>query len=104
MGIDLGVLTDTKCVNGIYTREAEGYKVVATEAKSRNQGGVALFYRKDAEGWAVEGTRTFGPNVIRATLVTGKGCWTVIGAFIPPSEMDGSTFKQRRKPQHSGTL
>lgn len=37
MGIDLGVFTETKLVDGTYTREAEGYEVVATEAKSNHQ-------------------------------------------------------------------
>jgi exonuclease III len=92
MGMDLGVLTETKLVDGTYTREAEGYEVVATEAKSNHQGGVALFYRKTSENWVIEGTRPFGPNVIRATLVSGKKRWIIIGAYIPPSEEDGRTL------------
>ena len=43
--IDLGVFQETKCTNGIYTRELAGYRVIATEAPSRHRGGVALFYR-----------------------------------------------------------
>jgi exonuclease III len=93
MGIDLGVFTETKLVDGTYTREAEGYEVVATEAKSNHQGGVALFYRKTAENWVIEGTRPFGPNVIRTTLVSGKKRWVIIGAYIPPSEEDGHTIE-----------
>jgi exonuclease III len=93
MGMDLGILTETKLVNGTYTREAEGYEVVATEAKSTHQGGVALFYRKTTENWVIEGTRSFGPNVIRTTLVSGKKRWIIIGAYIPPSEEDGQTLE-----------
>ena len=42
--IDLGVFQETKCTEGIYTRESAGYRVVATDAPSRHRGGVALFY------------------------------------------------------------
>ena len=43
--IDLGVFQETKCTDGIYTRESAGYRVIATDALSRHRGGVALFYR-----------------------------------------------------------
>ena len=43
--IDLGVFQETKCTDGIYTRESAGYRVVATDAPSRHRGGVELFYR-----------------------------------------------------------
>ena len=43
--IDLGILQETKCTDGIYTRESAGYRIVATDAPSRHRGGVALFYR-----------------------------------------------------------
>ena len=43
--IDLGVFQETKCTDGIYTRESTGYRVVATDALSRHRGRVALFYR-----------------------------------------------------------
>ena len=32
--IDLGVFQETKCTDGIYTRESAGYRVVATDAPS----------------------------------------------------------------------
>ena len=32
--IDLGVFQETKCTDGIYTRESAGYCVVATDAPS----------------------------------------------------------------------
>ena len=51
--IDLGVFQETKCTNGIYTRESAGYRVVATDTLSRHRGGVALFYKPSAQ-FAVE--------------------------------------------------
>ena len=68
MNIDLAILTETKIVNEIYAREAEGYSITATVAKSFHQGGVALVHRKESDRFTVEGTLAFGPNVIRTTV------------------------------------
>jgi exonuclease III len=89
MNMDLGILTETKLVQGYHTTKAEGYDIVTTEARSTHQGGVALFYRKSAN-FHIEGTRSFGPNVIRATLVSGRKRWRLVGAYIPPGEEDGA--------------
>ena len=35
--MDLGVLQETKCTNGVYTRASAGYRVVATDAPSRHR-------------------------------------------------------------------
>ena len=43
--MDLGIFQETKCKYGIYTRESDGYCVVATDAPSQHRGRVALFYR-----------------------------------------------------------
>ena len=59
MNIDFGVFTEAKN-NGIYSKTADGYKVVAMEAKS-GKGGVALFYR-NVKGWSLESTNIFCPN------------------------------------------
>ena len=32
--MDLGIFQETKCTDGIYTRESAGYRVVATDAPS----------------------------------------------------------------------
>ena len=82
MNMDIGLITETK-LQGYHTTLCEGYDIVATKAKSRHQGGVALCYRK-SEYFHVEGTRTFGPNVIRATLVSGRKTWRLVGVYFPP--------------------
>jgi exonuclease III len=91
MNIDIGLITETK-LQGYHTTLCEGYDIVATKAKSKHQGGVALCYRK-SDYFHVEGTRTFGPNVIRATLVSGRKKWRLVGVYIPPGEEDGSTLE-----------
>ena len=109
MSVDIGILTETKITNDMYAKESEGYEIVCTKARSAHQGGVALFYRKYSWKFSVEGTKTFGPNVIRAVLVSGRKRWNVIGAYIPPSETDGSTLQyieeaRRTAPDHRPTI
>jgi exonuclease III len=91
MHMDLGILTETKLVEGFHTTKCEGYDIVATKARNHHQGGVLLFY-KTSKHWHVEGTKTYGPNVIRTELVSGSKRWIIIGAYIPPSETDGTTL------------
>ena len=43
--MDLGIFQETKCTDGIYTRESARYSVVATDAPSCHRGRVAVFYR-----------------------------------------------------------
>ncbi len=93
MNVDLGILTETKLVDGYHTRRTSGYDIITTEAKSQHIGGVALFYRIN-KNWHIEGTKAYGPNVIGAELVSGKKRWKLIGAYIPPSETDNATIDQ----------
>jgi hypothetical protein len=79
-------------IKGRHTQACEGYEIVSTEAKNQHQGGVALVFKK-SELFSVEGTRSFGPNVISTTLVSGRKKWTIIGAYIPPSEVDCCTIE-----------
>ena len=87
MRVDLGFLTETKLDHEMYTKRCCGYKVLSTKAASRHQGGVALFWRHKSSRWSIEGVRTFGPNVIRGSLVSGNHRWTLVGAYIPPSRI-----------------
>ena len=75
--IDLGIFKETKCTDGIYTRELAGYRVVATDAPSRHRGGVALFYRP-LPLFEVEAVREYGPNVLSFEVATGARRWYII--------------------------
>ena len=93
MRIHLGFLLETRITNAIYPHDCCGYKVQATKAKTSSQGGIALFYKSDSDQWCVEGIRTHGPNVISATLVSGSYRWSLVGAYIPPSDTTGETLQ-----------
>jgi len=88
--VDVGLLTETKLATDKYTKSAMGYTVSATKAVGMN--GVVALVHWLGKGWGLESIRGFGPNVIRATLVSGQRRWYVIGGYIPPSEEDGSTL------------
>mmetsp|Transcript_5724 Transcript_5724/g.8521 ORF Transcript_5724/g.8521 Transcript_5724/m.8521 type:complete len:1130 (+) Transcript_5724:164-3553(+) len=90
MNVDIGILTETKLSNDMYTKSFLGYRVVATKMEG-NTGGVALVYR-DRAGWGLESTICYGPNVIRSTLVAGDKRKYIIGVYIPPSEENGKTL------------
>ena len=93
MAVDICLLTETKLTDRIYTRKSSGYEVVATNAVSKSQGGVALCWRS-SESYEVEETRECGPNVITFELVTGEDRFYVVGCYIPPS--DRVTLEQVR--------
>jgi exonuclease III len=92
MHIDLGIFSETKLTNNMYTQQCFGYEIIATTSTSFYQGGVALFYRQQSTGWSIEGIKRHGPNVISCTLIVGKTLWGVIGAYIPPLESSGETL------------
>jgi len=85
VGVDLAFLTETKLTDGIYTRFSSDYHVLATNAASRTQGGVALVYR-DSPYWQVESAVLHGPNVISAEIVSGNKRYGIVGAYIPPKD------------------
>jgi hypothetical protein len=89
--ISFGALTEVKHTVDRLPVQAYGYQVKTTAAAHHNLGGVALFWRKSADTWSVESERCYGPNVISCELVMGQHRWLVIAAYIPPSEMDGTT-------------
>lgn len=93
MHVDVGILTETKLTHEMYTKDCCDYLVLATKAASSHQGGVALFYRKQSDRFAVEGIRTHGPNVISCTLVMGYRHWSLVGVYIAPSDTDDETLK-----------
>lgn len=103
LNVDIALLTEAKLTGDVYTRFSFDYHVIATNAVHANLGGVALCWR-DSAFYEVEGISKHGPNVISCELVSGGRRWLVIGAYIPPSEDDGSTCThilaaQMRRPQ-----
>ena len=85
VGVDLAFLTDTKLTDGIYNRFSLDYHVLATNAASHTQGGVASVYR-DSPYWQVESAVLHGPNVISAEKVSGNKRYGIVWACIPPKD------------------
>ncbi len=91
MGVNLGILLETKLTGGIYTRNLSGYSVVASDAPSAHQGGIALFWLAN-KTYKVEDWRICGPNMLSFVIVTGSQRFYAVGCYIPPTNL--STLPQ----------
>jgi len=87
MGVDIGFVQETKLTGGIYTRRSCGYTILASDAPSAHQGGVALIYREQHDLYEVEETKVWHPNLLSFQLVTGVDRYFVVGCYIPPSDL-----------------
>ena len=107
MRVEFGIFTEAKLTHDKYTHNCCGYTTIATQARSKHQGGVILFYRTRSSRFALEDITVHGPNVISCTLVLGCRRFTLIGGYVPPSEVDGSTLAhiasacRQHNPRHS---
>ena len=86
MGVDLGVLLETKLTKGVYTRWSSGYNVRATHAPSAWQGGISLFWRA-SDLYEVKEVELQGPNVLSFQLVSGATRYYIVGCYIPPNNL-----------------
>eukprot|EP00970_Alexandrium_tamarense_P001671 scaffold204_cov166-Alexandrium_tamarense.AAC.6 len=98
LNVDIGFLQETKLTGGVYTRQSSGYQVIASDASSNRQGGVALCW-KEQDSYELEEWKFFGPNVLAFRLVTGGKDFYCVGCYIPPSEEDQSTLENVRRAQ-----
>jgi len=71
MGVGLAVVLETKITDARYTRLASGYKILASRAASHNQGGIALLWKEDHQGFEVESAKILTLNLLTFQLVTG---------------------------------
>ena len=84
MEVGLAVVTETKITDARYTRLASGYKILASRAASHNQGGIALLWKEDHQGFEVEWAKFLTPNLLTFQLVTGDERFYCIGIYLPP--------------------
>ena len=91
VGVDICFLTETKLTASIYTQFSLGYQVLATNAMSHRQGGVALVYR-ESPYFQVESSKLHGPDVISAVIVSGNLRYGVVGAYVPPTDSTTSVY------------
>ncbi len=89
MGLGCAVITETKLTDARYSKHVEGYHVIASEAMSPQQGGIALLWTAGHQDFEVEAVKIVSPNVLTFQLVTGKVRFFVIGAYIPPADTTG---------------
>ncbi len=86
MGVDCGVLLETKLTKGVYTRLSSGYNAQSTHAPSKWQGGISLFWRT-SRTYEIEEVEMRGPNVLSFQLILGATRWYIVGCYIPPTDL-----------------
>ena len=86
MGIDIGILLETKVTGGIYNHLSSGYSVVAFDAASAHQGGIALFWRPN-KSYKVKDWQVRGPNMLLFVIVTRGQQFYAVGYYIPPNNL-----------------
>jgi len=86
LNVDIAVLQETKLTNGIYTRNSSGYSIVASDAPSKQKGGIALCWR-ESRLYELEEARFLSPHVLTFRLITGGLRYYVVGCYIPPKSV-----------------
>jgi len=89
MGVGIAVVTETKITDDRYTRLASGYKILASKAASHNQGGIALLWKENHQGFEVESAKILTPNLLTFQLVTGDERFYCMGIYLPPADTMG---------------
>ena len=100
--IDIGVLTETK-LNGFHTVSSYGYNIMASKGSNGHQGGVAIITRK-SKYWHTEGFQSYGPNVVKCTIVHEHRRTTLIGVYIPPSDDKMQTIQHLDDALHNENI
>ena len=70
MGVDCGILLETKLTKGVYMHWSSRYNVQSTHAPSKWQGGISFFWRT-SDTYEIEEVELRGPNVLSFQLVLG---------------------------------
>jgi hypothetical protein len=86
MGVDCGVLLETKLTKGVYMRWSSGYNVQSTHVPSKWQGGISLFWRT-REMYEIKEVELHGPKVLSFQLVLGATRWYIMGCYILPTNL-----------------
>jgi hypothetical protein len=71
MGVGCAILCEMKITHDHYTRMTSGYKVLATKAPCKHQGGIALLWQPEYKAFEIVATKIVTPNLITFQLVTG---------------------------------
>jgi hypothetical protein len=99
MGVGLAVVTETKITDARYTRLTSGYKILASKAASHNQGGIALLWKENHQGFEVESAKNLTPNLLTFLLITGDERFIAWESISPPQTRWGwKTFGLPGKP------
>ena len=87
MGINLGILMETKVTDKIYTCNLSGYSGIASDTPSAHQGRIAVFWWAN-KVYKVKDWRICGPGVLSIVIVMGSQCFYIVECYIPPTNLN----------------
>ena len=91
MHTNIAVVQKVKLSGGKHTRLSSEYADMAIDVKQARIGGFALLW-EESELYKLEEAKARGPNVITFELMTGSDRYYVVGCYIPPSDVVGTTI------------
>ena len=63
----------------------------ASKVASQHSGGVALVWKVSRQ-WTIKSQHQHGPNVISCELICRSQHWLLVGAYVPPDDLDTLSF------------
>ncbi len=89
MGVDLAVLMETKVMDDRHPCLMSGYKILVLKVTSHNQGGIALLWKENHEGYEAESACIVAQNLLTFQIITGNEQFYCMGIYIPPTDTMG---------------
>jgi hypothetical protein len=86
MNIDIAILTEVKITQEIYPRTYNGYNIIATNAPSAHQGGVAIAW-KARNGFCLDSVKIHDSNLLTFQLIAGGCHWLLAAVYMSPNEL-----------------
>ena len=87
--IDICIAFEAKQHDEAYIRHTQGYDIWCTRTTNRHQGGLAIIQNtRTQRSWTIESIMAHGPNVLSCVLRSGLQKHALIGAYLPPSNLD----------------
>ena len=84
MGIGCAFLSEVKISDNKYAKRPEGYEIIISRGKSKQQGGVALLWKDKHPMFEIENANARVRNLITFQLITGDKRFYVMAIYIAP--------------------
>ena len=91
MNVNISAVQEAKLSGGMHTWLSSGYAVMATDVRNTQFGGVVLLWEGTGL-FELKEAKAREPNIISFKITTGSDGYYVVGCYIPPSDVTGTTL------------